>query len=437
MQRTIFLIVLFFAVGLTACSESSGFANPDENVFFKYRDPFKDYSNAIVLQWNAITQKTMQGPAYDPMNASRVQAMVHIAMHDALNSISPVFETYALNQLNKKADPVAAIASAAHTVLVANFPAKKHQLDSALAVSISGIKSPEGKQQGLSLGIAAGNAVVELRQNDNPHRELIGEITNPQEPGLYQGVPPTPFAYAPFWKDIKPFALQTPHQFRVPAMPSLTSTKYAKHFNEVKSIGSVISSTRSQDETYVAKFWYELSEIGWNRVTATVAADLNLDLATATRLFALVNLALADAYVAGWDSKFHHNFWRPYTAIRAAATDGNPETTADVAWEPLMPTPPIHDYPSTHSALGNAAAVVLNGVLGQVGFSFCSPTADPANPSRSFKSFNEAAIENANSRVLAGIHFRFSCESGLQLGEDIGRWTYENYLRPKTNKNGL
>jgi hypothetical protein len=436
MQRTIFLIVFFLSAGLTACSESPG-VGQGEFDFSKKRDPFKGYSNAIVLQWNAMIQKTMQGPGYDPMNASRIQAMVHIAMHDALNNIASVFETYALNQSNKKADPVAAIASAAHTVLLANFPAKKHQLDSALAASVSGIKSPEGKQHGLSLGLAAGNAIVELRRNDDPLRNPIGEITNPQEPGLYQGVPPTPFAYAPFWKDMTPFSLQTPHQFRVTAMPSLTSEKYAGHFDEVKLKGVLNNSSRSDDETYLAKFWYEFSEIGWNRITATVAAAKKLDLASTTRLFALVNMALADSYIAGWDSKFHHNFWRPYTAIRAAEKDGNAQTTADDAWESLMPTPPIHDYPSTHSALGNAAAVVLSGVLGETAFSFSSPTADPANTTRSFKNFTEAANENADSRVFAGVHFRFSCESGLQLGEDIGRWTYENHLRPKGDKDGL
>jgi hypothetical protein len=142
-------------------------------------------------------------------------------------------------------------------------------------------------------------------------------------------------------------------------------------------------------------------------------------------------MAIADAYTAGWDAKIHYNFWRPYTAIRKADIDGNNETAADATWEPSEPTPPVQDYPSTHSALGNAAATVLAGVLGdKTSFAMTSPTAVPAGSTRSFTSFSQAAKENADSRVMAGIHFRFSCEAGLELGKNIGKWTLDNHLKP-------
>jgi hypothetical protein len=142
-------------------------------------------------------------------------------------------------------------------------------------------------------------------------------------------------------------------------------------------------------------------------------------------------MAIADAYTAGWDSKVYYNFWRPYTAIRKAAMDENHKTSPEENWEPQEPTPPVHDYPSTHSALGNAAATVLASLLGDsTGFTMSSPTAVPAGSTRTFNSFSEAAIENANSRVMAGIHFRFSCEAGLELGKKIGKWTIENHLKP-------
>jgi hypothetical protein len=148
-------------------------------------------------------------------------------------------------------------------------------------------------------------------------------------------------------------------------------------------------------------------------------------------LFALVNMALADAYTAGWDSKFHYDFWRPYTAIRAAETDGNPNTEADLQWEPAEVTPPVQDYPSTHSALGNAAATVLTAILGEnTGFSMTSTTAPAPGTARSFYTFLQAADENAESRVLAGIHFRFSCEKGQSLGNQIGQWTVDHHLKP-------
>jgi hypothetical protein len=429
MKKRMSLMLIFTAIFFSACSESGELPG---------KDPFPDHSNAIVLRWNTVAFETMQASSYDPMLASRIFAMVHIAMHDALNSIAPVYETYSLQQQDKKADPVAALSAAAHEVLVGSFPGRKEQLDAELAHAMKDVKSATAKEHGLALGRAAGKAIIALRANDDVSRNPVAEITNPVEPGLYQPVPPTPFVYAPFWATLKPFSLESPQQFRIVPMPGLGSTEYTEDLNEVKLKGSKENSTRTAEETTIAKFWYEFSEIGWNRVTATVAADKNLDLLSTARLFALVNIAMADSYIAGWDSKFHYNFWRPYTAIRAAATDGNDNTSEDTSWEPLMNTPPVHDYPSTHSALGNAAATVLREVIGSnTGFTMTSSTADPVNSTRSFVSFSQAAVENADSRVFAGVHFRFSCERGLGLGERIGDWTVEHHLKPRHGNKGL
>jgi len=430
MKKRISFLLFFAATFFSACSESDGFGD------MRNKNPFRNHSNALVLQWNATAFATLQGPTYDPMMASRILAMVHLAMHDALNGIAPVYETYALQQLDKKADPVAAISAAAHEVLVASVPDKKEQLDAALAQAVKDVKSNDAKERGLALGRIAGKAIVALRAADDIFQNPIVEINNPLEPGRYQPVPPSPFVYAPFWATLKPFALQSPKQFRITPMPAISSAEYAEDFNEVRLIGAKESSTRTAEQTTIAKFWYEFSEIGWNRVTATVAADENLDLFFTARLFALVNMALADSYIAGWDSKFHYDFWRPYTAVRAAATDGNDNTPGDASWEPLMNTPPVQDYPSTHSALGNAAATVLNKLVGSsVGFTMMSTSADPVNDSRTLINFSQAALENADSRVFAGIHFRFSCEKGLELGEDIGDWILNNQLKPKGNSN--
>ena len=428
MKKRISLIFFFATVFFSACSESEGNEIPGNKV------PFKNHSNAIVIQWNTIALETMQ-PAYDPMIASRIFAMVHIAMHDALNNIAPIYDTYALEQQDKKADPIAALSAAAYTVLVESFPAKKDQLDLALANAIKDVESADAKERGLALGTIAGNAIVALRKDDGAFQNPIAEINNPLEPGLYQPVPPTPIVYAPFWATLKPFGLTSPTQFRIVPMPALTSTEYTEDFTEVKAKGAKENSTRTATETTIANFWYEFSEIGWNRVTATAAVNKNLDLLATARLFALVNIALADSYIAGWDSKFHYNFWRPYTAVRAAATDGNDNTDADLTWESLMNTPPVHDYPSTHSTLGNAAASVLNELVGSnIGFTMTSSSAELANSTRSFTNFTHAATENADSRVYAGLHFRFSCDRGLELGKRIGDYTVTSHLRPKPSK---
>ena len=432
MKKRISLMLLFAAIFFSACSEPEGLGSGD----IRNKKPFRNHSNAIVLHWNTTVFETLRGPSYDPMMASRILAMVHIAMHDALNGIAPVYETYSLQELDKKADPVAAVSAAAYEVLVASVPDKKDQLDAALAQAVKDVKSDDAKERGLALGRIAGKAIVALRAADDIFQNPIVEINNPLEPGVYQPVPPSPFVYAPFWATLKPFALESPKQFRITPMPALNSSEYAEDFNEVRLKGAKENSTRTAEETSIAKFWYEFSEIGWNRVTATVAADQNLDLLFTARLFALVNMALADSYIAGWDSKFHYDFWRPYTAVRAAATDGNDNTPEEASWEPLLNTPPVQDYPSTHSALGNAAATVLNKLVGNsVGFTMPSTSADPVNSTRTLTNFSQAAVENADSRVFAGIHFRFSCEKGLELGKDIGDWILSSQLKPKGNSN--
>ena len=426
MKKLIFLMLLSTATLL------SSFDNPRKD------NPFSNYSNSIVLQWNSIAFETMKGPTYDPMIASRIFAMVHIAVHDALNSIEPLYETYALQQQDKKADPIAAISSAAYTVLVVSFPAKKEQLDIALANAVKEVKSSDARKRGLDLGAAAGKAIVIMRSTDGAFQNPVVEVNNPKVPGMYQAVPPTLFVYAPFWATLPTFGLENPHQFRVEAMPSLSSAEYAKHFNEVKSKGAKVNSTRTAEETTIANFWYEFSEIGWNRVASTIAADKQLDLYSTARLLALVNMALADSYIAGWDAKFFYNFWRPYTGIHAAAADGNEQTIEDTAWEPLLNTPPVQDYPSTHSILGSAAATVLNGLVGNnTGFTMTSTSALPEGSTRSFVNFSQAAIENANSRVFAGIHFRFSCERGLEMGKEIGEWIEKNQLQVKSGSNNF
>lgn len=394
--------------------------------------PFKNHSNAIVLSWNKTAFETMMGPSYNPLLASRILAMMHLAMHDALNNIAPVYETYAYHREEKKADPIAAISAAAHSVLVGSFPDKRPQLDAALETALKDVKAGGDKDRGILLGEDAGQAMLALRSKDGAFGDPVGKLDNADQPGLYQVTPPMPFVYAPFWTTLPTFGIRTPDQFRVGPMPALTSKEYADDFNEVKSVGSYLNSTRTKEQTSIAKFWYEFSEIGWNRVTAVAVKDANLDLVTTARLFALVNIGLADSYIAGWDSKFHHNFWRPYTAIRAASRDNNDQTAEDAEWEPLLNTPPVHDYPSTHSVLGSAAATILAGTIGDRSFTMTSTTSEPANATRTLKSFTYAAIENGDSRVYAGIHFRFSCESGLKLGKDIGSWILTNNLKPKS-----
>ena len=414
-------LLLLAALGLFSCSKLGPSVGP-----------VSSQPAAGILHWNKIAYTAFGGPEYQhSLMAARINAMMHLAIHDALNGIEEKYSRYAFTGKDNKADANAAAAVAAHVILLNEIPDRKTYLDSVLSQSLTAVKNDEAKTRGIALGKAAGQAVLNKRINDGSTGDIFGQIPQSEQSGIYQPVPPFNIMYAPFWENVKLFSLEKKDQFRSAPQPELSSKAYAIDFNEVKEAGKLNSATRTPDQTAYAKFWYEFSEVGWNRVANTVITSKKLNMLEAARLLALVDMAIADAYTAGWDSKIHYNFWRPYTAIRKAHIDGNNETAPDVTWEPAEHTPPVQDYPSTHSALGNAAATVLAGVLGdKTPFSVTSTTAFPAGSIRNFNSFSQAAKENADSRVRAGIHFRFSCDAGLELGKNVGKWTLDNDLRP-------
>ncbi|MES2974424.1 MAG: vanadium-dependent haloperoxidase [Pseudomonadota bacterium] len=386
-----------------------------------------DRCDQVVIDWNLHAHqviKAADGHA-DPMAASRVLAMVHLAMHDAANAAQPRYQPFAYAHKaeggKRAADAAVAAAVAAHDLLAGLYPKHKDLVRSALDATLLDAGLGDAVDEGKKIGAAAAAATLAKRSGDG---SAGSEAYKPgTRPGDYQFVPGFEFLAAPHWRSVAPLTMRSPDQFRVAAPPALESAEYAAAFNEVKSSGSkAADAKRSADQTQYANFWYEFSEIGWNRVARVVSRDKPQDLWQRARTFALLNAVMADAYIAGWDSKMHHNFWRPVTAIKSAALDNNARTDADAGWAPLLTTPPIQDHPSTHSALGAAAAVVLADAFGdKVRFTMASPTALPATPQRSFASFSGAARENADSRVRAGIHFRFATEAGLKLGGQIGR----------------
>lgn len=233
----------------------------------------------------------------------------------------------------------------------------------------------------------------------------------------------------PQWRRVTPFTMAAPWQFRLPGPPALASAEYARDYEEVKRVGGKISTTRTAEQSEIAKYWYEGSPQGWSRVARVVAAQRGLDRWENARLLALVNAAVADGYIAGADTRYLYNFWRPVTAIRAGDTDGNDATVADAVWETFLNTPPLPDYPSTHSVAGGAASAVLNRFFGGDKVAFTMISGPPfSGITRSFSSFSQAAQENADSRVYAGIHFRSACQDGIKLGAQIGRRAFAQYL---------
>ncbi len=333
-----------------------------------------------VTDWNVIALNNAAVSGKNPIQQARVFAMTQAAVHDALNAIDRRYQPYAMDQqTDPNSSPAAAVAAAAHDVLVHELPTRLLALDAAYATSLSLMADGSSKTDGIAIGQQAAATIIALRSADGSSAIV------PYAPGFGLGVwQPTPPAFLPAlqpgWGAVTPFTLSSGSQFRPdsPELLDLTSEQYTRDFNEVKALGSMNSTTRTAAQSQIAMFWYEPSPGGWNRIARIVSAQRGLDLWENARLFGLLNFAMSDGLVAGFDAKYTYNFWRPVTAIRAGDTDGNEIT-------------------------------------------------------RSFTSFSQAAQENADSRVYAGLHFRTTCTDGLKLGRQVGRFGFKHYLKPAKN----
>jgi hypothetical protein len=407
-----------------------------------------------VIQWNETTMNAIEANGQNAVVSTRTLAMVHAAVHDALNAVSRRYDAYYFEGPgDAAASPDAAIAAAAHTVLVGvvgsfGTPAQKGAtlalLDQAYAASLARVTDGPARNKGVAVGRAAGAAMLMLRKDDGATRDA------PYTPGVGPGrwrphpntLPPNPpianpdmaRGYAasilPGWGNVAPFTLLSASQFWLPGPPALTSATYARDFNEVKSVGGRVSTVRTAEQTEIARFWFE-GPGAWNRISRTMATTRGLDARDSARLLALVNFAMADAYIAGFKIRYVYDLWRPVTAIREGDNDGNDATAGDPTWDSHQNTPAVSDYPSTQSTFSGAASVVLASVLGGDQASFSVTSGKPFEGlTRSFTSFAQAARESADSRVFAGIHFRSACEDGLTLGRKIGQRTATMYLLP-------
>jgi membrane-associated phospholipid phosphatase len=393
-----------------------------------------------VTQWNAIALQVLPS---DPglVLDSRAYAIMHAAIHDAVNGVERRYEPYTANLSSPGASVDAAVAAAAHDVLVVLSPSRQSTVEIAYAAALEAIADGPAKDAGITLGQQSAKANLARRSNDGLAGAAEPAYVPTGEPGDYAFTPPFdqppfgPVALLPGWGRVTPFAIHL-SEHQLPGPLSLTSEEYARDFNLLKSIGRLDSTVRTAEQTEIALFWFEFSPIGWNRIANTIVRSEHLDVWKSARVMALVNFALADGYIAGFAGKYNFRFWRPYTAIRRGADDGNPATKADATWLPLLtPTffiPPVPDYPSTHSVLGAAAAEVLAEIFGDH-TSFTATSTSLPGVTREFHSFSEAAQENGMSRVYGGIHFLHAVHDGLRQGQHIGR-SVSQLLPPATNR---
>jgi len=397
----------------------------------------------VVVEWNNITLDLIRAEALPPPKATRVLAMVHVAMFDAVNAKEREYEPYLIHQhglpfTNRKV----AAAAAAHKVLIKSFPEHKPALHAALHEEMDKCASFLGKLHGRIWGRFCGKRVWQARKHDGSE-----DVVSYTPSGMIGFWKPTPPGFAPAllpnWATIEPFCMMSPDQFRAPAPPSLNSAEFAEAYNEVKDLGRFDSVSRTEDETIIACFWEDgagtVTPPGhWHVIAQLVADDLQLNLTESARLFALLALAQADAAISAWDSKYAHDFVRPVTSIQEEGDlDSNPDTAADATWLPLLPTPPFPSYTSGHSTFSSVSARILANFVGMDDYMFEMESPDPdrwpdvlPGVVRSWNSFSQAAEEAGMSRIYGGIHFQFDNTAGLAAGEALADFVFEHYLTP-------
>ncbi|MEE3717675.1 vanadium-dependent haloperoxidase [Tumidithrix elongata RA019] len=374
-----------------------------------------------VTAWNAIAVTTTQGPA-NPQ--ARALGIVHAAVFDAVNAIDRRYTPYLVDTKAPGASAEAATAAAAHSILVKLYPAQQAALDKSLSDSLAKIADGKAKKDGLRVGKEVAEKVFAIRDKDGWNTKV--DYKPGTEPGAWQPTPPANAAAVyPNWPTLTPFSFKSTDQFTTPPPPALDSPEYIKSLSEVQNIGGKNSKIRTADQTAAAIFWTVNTPVIWNAAARSAAIVKGNTLIENARLFALLNFAISDAYVAGYAVKYKYNLWRPITAIRA----GSPGIPADPKWEPLLITPAHPDYISGHSVTSGAAERVLTKFFGSDDVKF--NLTFPANAvTRYYTSYSQLVQENENARVWGGLHTRIADVQGTALGRQVGDYTIQNYLKP-------
>jgi hypothetical protein len=381
-----------------------------------------------VVQWSEELQKVLLAPGAQPasIHPTRTLAITQIAVYDAVNGIARGGAPLIVDLHGpRSASAEAAAASAARTAVDALLPSQQPTIDAFFQSSLAQIGSGEQVERGVRFGERVAAAVLAARTNDGA-AATPPVFTPGSGPGEYQLTPPA-FAPAAFTQTghVAPFVLESASQFRPAPPPALTSPKYAADFNEVHSLGELNSTTRTADQTAIAKFWGAAPIwIVWNQIADQAAVGFGNSLEQNARLFALLNTTLADSAIALYDAKYAFHRWRPITAI-TAPDQGNPNTTADPTWVPPANTANDPSYPGAHAAFSQAAATVLEDFFGTDVFSF-SLTNPSVDLTRTFTSFSQASEEASASRIFAGQHFRSEEDAGQTLGGQVADFVVDH-----------
>jgi hypothetical protein len=384
----------------------------------------------VVTDWNDIASQAALQLAVPPRpgpTAILDLAMVHVAIHDAIQAYDGRFESYAVSIPNATGSPVAAAASAAHAVLVTRFPAQAGNLNTLLNNYLSSrglLGNP-----GVAVGQIAAAGIINLRMGDGSFPPSFPNFVGGTGPGEWR---PTLPAFAPMaspWLGaVVPFTLRESSQLRPsPPPPRLTSGEYTQDYNEVKTLGRINSTVRTAEQTVLATFYSDNFLALWERTLRGIS-NANIDnIGDSARLFALANMASADAIIGAWDAKKYYNFWRPITAIQEGENDGNPRTAGEPSWLPFLATPPYPEYPSGANNLTGAMTRTLELLLGdRKTFTVFSTT---GNTTKTYHRFSDMAQDVVDVRVYQGIHFRSADEVARRTGTRAADWAFSHFLR--------
>jgi hypothetical protein len=412
------LTALLLVVGLSITASS------------RTQDAETSSKGRAVADWSLIAQNAIVAVGKKfPGEAAVHMGIVHATIYDVVVAIEGGYRPFAITPTvppNTSVD--AAVATAAHRVLVARFPDQQAGLDDAYFAYLDGIPDAEAKANGILVGEEVGDGIVLLRANDGLDR-TVPYVQRPPGPGVYEPTAPAP-PLGTRMPHVLPLALEYAPQFRPDGPPALQSRKYAQDFNEVKNLGRLDSGVRSAEQTAVARFWIDHDIPQWNRNLLRLADARGLTAIETARMLAMAHVAGGDAMIGCFDAKYHYLSWRPIHAIQRAETDGNGRTLADPTWQHLLGTPNHPEYPSAHACHTTAIAETLESFFGpgRLRFSLDSLV---TGETRSYTRFREVIDEVNNARVWAGFHFRYSQEDGSRLGRKVARFVVRNFFQPR------
>lgn len=383
----------------------------------------------VVTDWNQTALRATEIAAMPPPVQARAMSIVHAAVYDAVNAIDRRHAVYAATVTAPAgASMESAVAAAAHDALTGLLPVQQATLDAALKTSLAQVPDGQAKSDGMRIGSEVAEKILALRKTDGAAGKT--GYTFGSGVGIYQATPPMNASpVLPHWRSVKPFMMQSAVQFPFAGPAAAASAAFAKDFNEIKAIGSKASSRRTSEQTAIAIHWSGSEITPLNAVARAVSTEHKLGIVDNARLFAYLNMAMADALIAVFESKYAFNAWRPVTAIRAADMAHNKGLQADAAWEPLIVTPPHPEYGCAHCVAVSAGTTVIRKFSGgdKIAASYVYPT---LGVPRKWTSLTQIEKEVGDSRVWGGVHFRTAVEHGTQIGRQIGEYCLSAALQP-------